>query len=75
MEGEFDEMSQQGTEFVTKRLSFGEMSQQLNEMHIDSNDVIKALKNPCAANFVRCVLVTVGWSEACRVSSFSARLY
>eukprot|EP00890_Picochlorum_soloecismus_P005651 jgi/Picsp_1/6087/NSC_03441-R1_hypothetical protein CHLNCDRAFT_145144 [Chlorella variabilis] len=49
---EFGEM-EQGTEFVTKRLSFGEMSQQLNEMHIDSNDVIKALKNPCAANFVR----------------------
>ena len=40
---EFGEM-EQGTEFVTKRLSFGEMSQQLNEMHIDSNDVIKALK-------------------------------
>lgn len=42
-------------EGVTKRLSFGEMSQQLNTMQqIDSNDVIKALRNPSTDNFERC---------------------
>jgi hypothetical protein len=41
---------------ITRRLSFGEMSHQLNEMQqIDPNEVIKALKDPTAANFSRFV--------------------
>jgi hypothetical protein len=41
---------------ITKRLSFGEMSHQLNEMQqIDPNDVIMALKDPSAENFSRFV--------------------
>ena len=43
---------------ITKRLSFGEMSHQLNEMQqIDPNEVIMALKDPTAENFSR----FVGW--------------
>lgn len=39
---------------VTKRLSFGEMSQQLNDMQqINPDDVIQALKNPATDNFTR----------------------
>lgn len=54
---------------VTKRLSFGEMSQQLNEMQqINPDDVIQALKNPATDNFTGyddlCIamsLLLVGW--------------
>lgn len=41
-------------EIQTKRFSFGEMSQQLNEkQRIDPNDVIQLLKDPTAERFVR----------------------
>ena len=41
-------------EGVTKRLSFGEMSQQLNTtQQIDPDEVIKALKNPSTGNFIK----------------------
>lgn len=39
---------------ASKRLSFGEMSRQLNEkQRIDPNDVIHVLKDPTAERFVR----------------------
>lgn len=45
---------------TSKRLSFGEMSQKLNEeQRIDPNDVIQVLKDPTAERFVRYGLV--GW--------------
>lgn len=43
---------------TSKRLSFGEMSQKLNEeQRIDPNDVIQVLKDPTAERFVRYGLV------------------
>eukprot|EP00889_Picochlorum_renovo_P006927 jgi/Picre1/33957/NNA_001435.t1 len=50
---------------VTKRLSFGEMSQQLNDMQqINPDEVIQALKNPAADNFARAL---EKMREDCRV--------
>lgn len=58
---------------VTKRLSFGEMSQQLNEMQqINPDDVIQALKNPATDNFTgyddlcnaMSLLLLVGWLDS-----------
>lgn len=39
------------TQGITKRLEFGDLSQQLNIAQPDVDDVIKALKNPSVPNF------------------------
>lgn len=42
------------SEAITKRLSFGEVSQHLNAtQQLDVQDVIKALKHPSVDNFQR----------------------
>jgi hypothetical protein len=41
------------TQGITKRLSFGEVSQQLNATQVlDVDDVIKALRNPSVDNYM-----------------------